>query len=60
VPIEVFSNQANKQVGTINGALKMQKVLFHKSHDIKNKLLIIIHVYEMSVQREINFSQTKP
>jgi hypothetical protein len=38
----------------------MQRVLFHKSHDIENKLLIIIHANKMSVQKEINFSQTKP
>jgi hypothetical protein len=38
----------------------MQRVLFHKSHDIENKLLIIIHADKMSVQKEINFSQTKP
>ena len=38
----------------------MQRVLFHKSHDIENKLLIIIHADKMSVQKEIIFSQTKP
>jgi len=38
----------------------MQRVLFHKSHDIENKLLIIIHVDKMSVQKETSFSQTKP
>ena len=43
VPIEVLSNQASKQPRTINNALKMQRTLFHKIHDIKNKLLIIIH-----------------
>jgi hypothetical protein len=41
VPVEVLSNQASKQPGTINNALKMQRILFHKIHDIKNKLLII-------------------
>jgi len=43
VPVEVLSNQASKQPGTINNALKMQRILFHKIHDINNKLLIIIH-----------------
>jgi len=43
VPVEVLSNQASKQPRTINNALKMQRILFHKIHDIKNKLLIIIH-----------------
>jgi len=43
VPVEVFSNQASKQPETINNVLKMQRILFHKIHDIKNKLLIIIH-----------------
>jgi hypothetical protein len=47
VPVEVLSNQASKQAskqpGTINNALNMQIILFHKIHDIKNKLLIIIH-----------------
>jgi len=38
-----------KQPETINVALKMQKVYFHKSHDIENKLLIIIHVNKMRV-----------
>ena len=44
VPLEVLSNEASKQPGTIKNALKMQRKLFHKIHDIKNKLLIIIHV----------------
>ena len=45
VPVKVLSNQASKQPRTINNALKMQRILFffHKIHDIKNKLLIIIH-----------------
>ena len=43
VPVEVLSNQASKQPRIINNALKMQGILFHKIHDIKNKLLIIIH-----------------
>jgi hypothetical protein len=41
--VEVLSNQASKQSRTINNALKMQRILFRKIHDIKNKLLIIIH-----------------
>jgi hypothetical protein len=28
VPVEVLSNQASKQPGTINNALKMQRILF--------------------------------
>jgi hypothetical protein len=59
VPVEVLSNQASKQPGTINNTLKMQRVLFHRSLDIENKLLIIIHADKMSVQKEISFSQTK-
>jgi len=43
MPVEVLSNQASKQPRTINNALKMQRILFRKIHDIKNKLLIIIH-----------------
>jgi len=43
VPVEVLSNQASKQPGTINNAFKMQRIPFHMIHDIKNKLLIIIH-----------------
>ena len=59
--VEVLSNQASKQPGTINNALKTQIILFHKSHDIENKLLIIIHADKMSVQKEIKkISQTKP
>jgi len=38
----------------------MQKILFHNSHDIKNKLHIIIHADKISVQKETTFSQTKP
>ena len=38
----------------------MQRVLFHRSHDIENKLFIIIHADKMSVQKETSFSQTKP
>ena len=59
MPVEVLYNQASKQPGTINNTLKMQRELFHRSHDIENKLLIIIHVDKMSVQKEISFSQTK-
>ena len=33
----------------------MQRAPFHRSHDIKNKLLIIIHADKMSVQKEIIF-----
>ena len=43
VPVEVLSNQASKRPRTINNALKMQRILFHKIYDIKNKLLIIIY-----------------
>jgi hypothetical protein len=43
VAVEVLSDQGSKQPGIINNALKMQRILFHKIHDIKNKLLIIIH-----------------
>ena len=60
MPVKVLSNQENKQPGTTNNALKMQRVLFHRSHDIKNKLPFIIHADKMSVQEETNFSQTKP
>jgi hypothetical protein len=60
VLVEVLSIQASKQPETIYDALKMQRVLFYKSHDIENKLLIIIHVDKMSDKKEINFSQTKP
>jgi hypothetical protein len=60
MPIEVPSNQESRQPRTINNALKMQRVLFHKSHDVENKLLIIIHADKMSVQKEKKISQTKP
>jgi hypothetical protein len=60
VPLKFFSNQASKRFGTINDVFKMKKILFHKSYDIKNKLLIIIHADKMSVQKETNVSQTKP
>jgi hypothetical protein len=61
VHVEVLSNQASKQPRTINNALKMQRiVLFHKIHDIKNKLLIIIHADKMNVQKETSFFHTKP
>ena len=50
MPVEVLSNQASKQPGTINNAFKMQRVLFHKSHDIENKLLIIIHADKMRLR----------
>ena len=38
----------------------MQRVLFHKSHEIENKLLIIIHANKMSVKKKTKFSQIKP
>ena len=59
VHVEVLSNQASKQPRTINNALKMQRILFHKIHDIKNKLLIIIHADKMNVQKKTSFSHTK-
>jgi hypothetical protein len=52
MPVKVHSNQASKQPRAINNALKMRRVLFHRSHDIENKLLIIIHADKMSVQKE--------
>jgi hypothetical protein len=55
VRVEILSNQESKQLKTINNALKMQRVLFHKSHDIENKLLIIIHADKMRVQKETFF-----
>jgi hypothetical protein len=33
----------------------MQRVHFHRSHNIENKLLIIIHADKMSVQKETIF-----
>jgi hypothetical protein len=60
VPIKVISNQASKQPGIINDDLKNQKILLYRSYDIENKLLIIIYVNKMSVQKETIFSQTKP
>ena len=44
--VKVLSNQASKQPRTINNALKMQRILSHEIHDIKNKLLIIIHAHK--------------
>jgi hypothetical protein len=38
----------------------MQKYFFHNNHDIRNKLLVIIHAEKISIQKETNFSQTKP
>jgi hypothetical protein len=60
VLVEVLSNQESKQPGTINNALKMQRVLFHRSHDIENKLFIIIHADKISIKKKTSFSQTKP
>jgi len=59
MPLKVVYNQARKQHWPVNDALKIQKT-FHKSHDIINKLLVIIRVDNMSAKKEINFSQTKP
>jgi len=39
---------------------KIKKILLYRSYDIENKLLIIIYVNKMSVQKETIFSQTKP
>jgi hypothetical protein len=64
VPIEVLSNQASKKPRTINNALKMQRIFFfHKIHDIKNELLIIIHVDKNKCSKKKErqvFSRTKP
>ena len=60
VHVEVLSNQASKQPRTINNALKMQRILFHKIHDIKNKLLIIHADKNECSKRDKFFSQTKP
>jgi hypothetical protein len=43
VLVEVLSNQASKQPGTINNALKIQRIVLNEIHGIKNKLPIIIH-----------------
>jgi len=59
VPIEVISNQASKQPRTINNALKMQRILFHKIHDIKNKLLIIIHADKNECSKRDKFFSYK-
>jgi hypothetical protein len=59
VPIEVLSNQASKQPRTINNALKMQRILFHKIHDIKNKLLIIIHADKNECSKRDKFFSYK-
>jgi len=59
VPIEVLSNQASKQPRTINNALKMQRILFHKIHDIKNKLLIIIHADKNECSKRDKFCSYK-
>jgi hypothetical protein len=59
MPVEVIFNLGSKRLRTINDALKMQKIFFHRSHDIENKLLIIIHADKMNVRKETNFSQTK-
>jgi hypothetical protein len=60
VHVEVLSNQASKQRGSISNALKIQRVLLYESHDIENKLFIIIHADKISVQKETSFSRTKP
>ena len=39
---------------------KCKDYFFHRSHDIENKLLIIIHADKMSVQKKTSFSETKP
>ena len=59
VPIEVLSNEASKQLGTIKNALKMQRKLFHKIHDIKNKLLIIIHIDKNKCSKRDKFFSYK-
>jgi hypothetical protein len=38
----------------------MQRILFHKIHDIKNKLFIIIHADKNECSKETSFSHTKP
>ena len=38
----------------------MYKTFFHKSCDIVNKLLVIIHANKMSIQKEKIYSKTKP
>jgi hypothetical protein len=60
VSLKVISIQTSERLGTINDAIKMQKVLFHRSYDIMNKLLIIIHADKISVKKYKIFSQTKP
>ena len=55
--IEVLSNQASKQPGTINNALKMQRILFMTSRINYSLLFMLI---KMNVQKETSFSHTKP
>lgn len=49
--LKVLYDQANKQSGAINSALKIQRIFFHKNHNITNKLLVIIQVDKMSTQK---------
>jgi hypothetical protein len=60
VPVEVLSNQASKQSRIINNALKMQRIFFHKIHDIKSKLFIIIHADKNECSKKTSFSHIKP
>jgi hypothetical protein len=61
VIIKVYSNQASKQTTWNNKRCSQNaKSIFHRIHDIENKLLIIIHANKMIVQKETIFSQTKP
>ena len=59
MPVEVLSNQASKQPRTINNALKMQRILFHKIHDIKKKLFIIIHADKNECSKRDKFFSNK-
>ena len=60
VPVEVLSNQASKQPRTINNALKMQRVLFHKIMTSRINYSLLFMLIKMNVQKETSFSHTKP
>jgi len=55
VPVEVISNQASKQPGTINNSLKMQEYFFIRFMTSRTNYSLLFMLIKMSVKKKDKF-----
>jgi hypothetical protein len=55
VPVEVLSNQASKQPGIINNALKMQRILFIRFMTSRINYSLLFMLIKMNVKKRDKF-----